>query len=72
MQVECPNVQFDYAGAELPNCATACDNIVVHDCLSYGGQSGSPIWSTDSSNYTVRVGPWTFVTRDVIRLWSAS
>ena len=45
MQVECPNVQFDYAGAELPNCATACDNIVVHDCLSYGGQSGSPIWS---------------------------
>lgn len=54
VQVACPNVNFDFNGAVLQDCSTSCNNIVVHDCLSFGGQSGSPIFSTSGTdNYTV-------------------
>ena len=40
-------MQFDFTnGPDVLNCGGQCSNIVVHDCLSYEGQSGSAIWST--------------------------
>ena len=51
----CPNTMFNFDGAVLPDCGSSCANIVVHDCLSSGGQSGSAIWSgNNTGNYTVR------------------
>ena len=46
-QVNCSNVDFDFTnGPSELDCGSQCANIVVHDCLSYEGQSGSAIWST--------------------------
>lgn len=54
-KVDCPNVNFDFTnGNEALACGDRCSNMVVHDCLSYEGQSGSAIWSTDGQNRTVR------------------
>lgn len=54
-EVECPNVKFDYTnGPSQLMCGDRCNNMVVHDCLSYEGQSGSAIWSTEGQNRTIR------------------
>jgi V8-like Glu-specific endopeptidase len=54
-KVNCTNVEFDFTnGPPQLGCGSSCDNIVVHDCLSYEGQSGSAIWSTEGNNRTVR------------------
>eukprot|EP00198_Chlamydomonas_reinhardtii_P004368 XP_001693704.1 predicted protein [Chlamydomonas reinhardtii] len=48
--VRCPHVAFDFEGSELQDvCGSrrACDNMVVHDCVSWEGQSGSAIWQQD-------------------------
>ena len=48
-------MSFAFSSEALLDCGGGCDNIVVHDCLSTGGQSGSPIFSMNgTSNYTVR------------------
>jgi hypothetical protein len=55
VQVNCSNVAFDFTnGPSVLNCGSQCSNIVVHDCLSYEGQSGSAIWSTVRLSTTFR------------------
>ncbi|GLC43061.1 hypothetical protein PLESTM_001418600 [Pleodorina starrii] len=44
--VRCPRVRFDFEGTELKGCNTGCENMVVHDCVSWEGQSGSALWQT--------------------------
>lgn len=47
-------MDFDFTnGPNELGCGSQCSNIVVHDCLSYEGQSGSAIWSTVSSACSV-------------------
>lgn len=51
-QVNCSNVNFDFTnGPSVLGCGDQCSNMVVHDCLSYEGQSGSAIWSTVSTTH---------------------
>mmetsp|Transcript_16296 Transcript_16296/g.48870 ORF Transcript_16296/g.48870 Transcript_16296/m.48870 type:complete len:527 (+) Transcript_16296:514-2094(+) len=53
--VNCSNVNFDFTnGPSVLGCGDQCSNMVVHDCLSYEGQSGSAIWSTEGNNRTIR------------------
>ncbi|PNH04012.1 hypothetical protein TSOC_009873 [Tetrabaena socialis] len=42
--VRCPDVRFDFEGTELEDCGRACDNMVIHNCVSWEGQSGSAMW----------------------------
>ncbi|KAG2443879.1 hypothetical protein HXX76_002220 [Chlamydomonas incerta] len=51
--VRCPHVAFDFEGSELRDvCGSrrACDNMVVHDCVSWEGQSGSAMWQQRVDN----------------------
>ncbi|KAG2439913.1 hypothetical protein HYH02_010542 [Chlamydomonas schloesseri] len=60
--VRCPHVAFDFEGSDLQSvCGSrrACDNMVVHDCVSWEGQSGSAMWQqrVDSSSSSSSSSP---------------
>lgn len=58
--VNCPNVNFNFAGYGISECGDACSNMVQHDCLTSQGQSGSGIWDiTNTTVYALVTGAFT-------------
>ncbi|KXZ50154.1 hypothetical protein GPECTOR_17g790 [Gonium pectorale] len=48
--VTCPEVRFLFNGTEIEGCGSGCGNMVVHNCVSWEGQSGSAMWQVGAGS----------------------